>query len=95
MDRAEPLGPVPIGFGPQIPDSEFELYFDYWTSENNQFKEINSASERQFNNVIAAVEKVLEDHRLQIEDLYSSVRICPSGSLRFGPQVTLDQIKII
>ena len=55
------------------------------------FKEINSASERQFNNVIAAVEKVLEDHRLQIEDLYSSVRICPSGSLRFGPQVTLAQ----
>ena len=59
------------------------------------FKEINSASERQFNNVIAAVEKVLEDHRLQIEDLYSSVRICPSGSLRFGPQVTLGQMKII
>ena len=58
-------------------------------------KEINSASERQFNNVIAAVEKVLEDHRLQIEDLYSSVRICPSGSLRFGPQVTLGQMKII
>ena len=37
--------------------------------------------------MIAAVEKVLEDHRLQIEDLYSSVRICPSGSLRFGPKV--------
>ena len=53
----------------------------------NRFQEINAASERQFNNVIAAVEKVLEDHRLQIEDLYSSVRICPSGSLRFGPKV--------
>ena len=70
----------------------------FWSlelSENNRFEEINSASERQFNNVIAAVEKVLEDHRLQIEDLYSSVRICPSGSLRFGPQVTFGEILII
>ena len=32
----------------------------------------------------------MEDHRLQIEDLYSSVRICPSGSLRFGPKVQIS-----
>ena len=54
-------------------------------------KEVNKASKieisEQFNDVIAAVERVLEHHRIQIENLYSTSTFCPTGSIRFGPQV--------
>ena len=43
---------------------------------------------QQFNAIISSVEKLLDQHQVQIQDLYRSVQACPLGSLRFGPNVS-------
>lgn len=34
------------------------------------------------------METILDQHQIQIRDLYRSVQTCPLGSLRFGPHVS-------